>query len=547
MQYEISQEIPTSQFIRIQLQIACQQDEPISLQLPAWRPGRYELAHYAQYVRRISVHVNGENVPFQKLTKDRWTFRAGKAGDYVVDYEFYAGQMDAGGCWADTEQLYVNFSNLAFDIQGRTEEEITISLRVPGHYQVATALTQTSPFEFWASNYQELIDSPFIASPTLKHATYQVANTLFHLWFQGDIHFDIPALIETFRAFTARQIDAFGDFPAENYHFLYQLLPYTHFHGVEHKFSTVITYGSAMLLQDPTEMAELVGVSSHELYHFWNVCRIRPAAILPYDLSKEAYLQEGLIAEGVTTYLGDMYLLRCGAYSMPQYLDELTKRINRETVSQGWKYQSIADSSFDLWLDGYKVGIPDKKVSIYNRGALISLCLDLILLDRQSSLEDVMKQMWNTYGKTETGYTLKDFESIVSACAGDIPFISAFFQRFIYGTEDLLPVLRECLMWAHIAIRPDNFPDNLGTYYGIILDDSDKITRLHPDAPAYHKLMRADLIGKIELTSNGLKLDVTRGGKSLSISLPKTNRTYFDNYELVCEEANNPLRDLWMR
>ncbi|WP_209329815.1 M61 family metallopeptidase [Lunatimonas salinarum] len=547
MHYKISQNIPTSQYIQVELKLDCQAGEVVSLQLPAWRPGRYELANYAQNIRKITIFSQDRLVPMQKLSKDLWVFRAEQPGEYMVEYEYYAAQMDAGGCWADTEQVYVNFSNIAFAIEGRSHEEITVAIEVPENYQVATSLVQLTHLKFWAFDYQQLIDSPFIASASLQHESYQVENSTFHLWFMGDIYFDMASLIEVFRTLTNRQIAAFGEFPAENYHFIFQLLPYTHYHGVEHKFSTVITYGPAASLTDPNELSELIGVSSHELYHFWNVCRIRPAVILPYDLSKEAYLQEGVVAEGVTTYFGDMYLLRSGFFSLSQYLAEIAKRLNREGLSQGWKHQSIAESSFDLWLDGYKPGIPDKKVSIYNRGALISLCLDVYLMQRHSSLEDVMKYMWREYGRQEKGYSLVTFQSLVAQCAGDISFVSTFFQKFIFGTEDLLPTLRKFLRDLDIVIRTENIPNSLGTPFGILADDSGKITQLHPDAPAYLHLMRGDQINKKDFTAQLLELHITRNGKPLSIKLPKTDRPYFENYVLIGEASNNPLRNQWMR
>src|SRR5690606_6841481 len=257
-----------------------------------------------------------------------------------------------------------------------------------------------------------------------------------------EIHFDIDALIQHFTNFSKAQIHAFGDFPADHYHFLFQLLPYSHYHGVEHQFSTVITLGPAAQLVNPSFMDRLMGVSSHELYHFWNVCRIRPIELLPYDFSKEAYIDSGVVAEGVTTYMGDLFLFKSGYLSLDDYLLKLEKLINREFEQFGWKNMSIAESSFDLWLDGYKPGIPNRKVSIYNRGALISLCLDLMLLDAGSSLSEVMKMMWTSFGKKNTGYSLHGFQRFVGLALKDPIAAGQFFQEYIYGKKDLLPLLK---------------------------------------------------------------------------------------------------------
>lgn len=131
--------------------------------------------------------------------------------------------------------------------------------------------------------------------------------------------------LDQFNAFSSKLIHDFGEFPEPEYHFIFQLLPYPHYHGVEHRRGTVITFGPAVNLADPAQMEELLGVSCHELYHAWNVCRIRPKELLPYDFSKEAYTKAGLLLEGVTTYMGDLYLLKSGVYDLPPISNILKK------------------------------------------------------------------------------------------------------------------------------------------------------------------------------------------------------------------------------
>lgn len=409
MDYLIYRKNIPSQYIDLELSLQCTKNETIELQLPSWRPGRYELANYAQKLRHLKAFENGKEISLSKITKDRWGFVAQHSGPHLIQYQYHASQMDAGGSWSDNEQLYINFINLIFQIQGREQENIKIKLDLPEDYKLATALPSAEPFVLKAEDFYHLVDSPLIASPTLTHHQYQIHDHTFHLWFQGEIHFNTEALKTHFSNFTKYQIAAFGAFPATDYHFLFQLLPYEHYHGVEHQFSTVITLGPAIDLANKTFMDKLMGVSSHELYHFWNVCRIRPKKLLPYDFSKEAYIDTGIVAEGVTTYMGDLFLWKSGYYSLEDYLRILEKLINREFEQFGWRNQSIVESSFDLWLDGYKPGIPNRKVSIYNRGALIALCLDLLLLDHESSLSQVMAIMWVNFGQKKPVILWKTF------------------------------------------------------------------------------------------------------------------------------------------
>jgi predicted metalloprotease with PDZ domain len=453
--------------------------------------------------------------------------------------------MDAGGSWLDPSQMYINFINLTFAIKGREEEEVTVRLQVPEDYKVATALSHISHRTFLARNFQHLVDSPLIASRDIVHETYRTHGVTFHVWLQGEIHFDLHVLLNDFLAFTQRQIEAFGEFPADEYHFLIHLLPYKHYHGVEHRHSTVITIGPAAQLSGKDLYDELIGVCSHELYHFWNVCRIRPKVLLPYDFSKEAYMDAGLIAEGITTYMGDLFLLKSGYFSLSDYLKELSKMINREFENSGWQNQSIAASSLDLWLDGYKTGIPDKKVSIYNRGALISLCMDLILIDKGSALQEAMNAMWRDFGKPEKGYEMNDFERKVFESAKGDPYIPEFFRKFVYGCEDILPVLTSQLKSVGIVIESSPRENPFEGLFGIVHDLKGEITKIHPESEAYQKLMLGDKIVSYFLTEQHLQAEIIRLEKPMSIQLKSTPVIYYKNFQLH-DLGSNHKQKVWV-
>ncbi|GGF51261.1 M61 family metallopeptidase [Echinicola rosea] len=554
MEYLIYRNNPANQFVQIELSFLCESDTNYFLQLPSWRPGRYEISNYAQKIKDFSVKHHTGHIQWQKCTKDLWTFRSNQAGRYSISYEFHASQMDAGGSWSDDEQLYLNFINCCFEVRNREEEPIHVQLILPEDFEVATALPKIGDNLYEAANYQHLVDSPFIASPSLTHYSYQVEGSNFHLWFQGEIHFDIPQLINQFEAFTQKQIATFGEFPASDYHFLFQLLPYRHYHGVEHQFSTVITFGPASSLEEKNEMDEFFGVSCHELYHFWNVCRIRPIALLPYDFSKEVYFDTGIVAEGVTTYMGDIFLLKSGYFDLETFLANMQNQFNREFGSFGWQNQSISASSWDLWLDGYKAGIPEKKVRIYNRGSLISTLLDLLLLDQGSSLHEVMKIMWHRFGKPNKGYTMQDFIQIVTELSGSDFNVTAFFEKYVKGTEDIFPLLCKQLETINISVKKMPHPQLLAANWGVQTFSDGTVLKIHPKSPAYQLLIQGDKVISINgqkfsqtmsLENEALQLQIHRFGRSLHRQLPPSTTNYYHEYLLIAG-IPNPKRKNWM-
>ncbi|WP_242929399.1 M61 family metallopeptidase [Pontibacter vulgaris] len=485
--YHVSYTNPLSHYLTITITIPDNKATELYLQLPAWRPGRYELQHFAQKIRDVKATANGGSITIEKVTKDRWLVQTGSAESITVTYTFYARQMDAGGSWLDEEQLYLNPINCMMAVADREHETCELALQIPENWQIACGLKKTANYTLEASNYEQLVDSPLIASGNLKHEAFELQGTQFHIWIQGDCKPDWQKIIHDFKAFTEEQLQVFGDFPATEYHYLNQILPYRTYHGVEHSNSTVITLGPGELLMEPSLYKEFIGVSSHELFHTWNIKKIRPKEMLPYNLKQENYFRTGYVAEGITTYYGDYMLARSGVFTTEQYFAELNTTLQRYFTDYGHQHLSLADSSFDLWLDGYKPSIPDRKVSIYVKGALTALLLDLQLrreTKNQASLDTVLKKLWEDFGKRTIGYTAQDYERIVELAAGKS--LGLYFDNFIKGNAPIEQALDEALYFVGCSLKNE---DNLLHYeakYGfkISAEQSIKVTAIAPDSPA---------------------------------------------------------------
>lgn len=547
--FQISCPNPTSQFLQIKLNLDILEKRPVSIQLPAWRAGRYQLANFAQNISGFQVFdEKNDPVPFEKSSKDSWSILPTSAGSVHISYEYWAGKMDAGSAWADDEQVYINLVNCCFEVLGRSEEEIKVTLDLPNFPKQISTLIPTYSSIWKAENFQMLADSTILAAKDLNHWEYQVDETAFHVWIHGEVHFDKNLFLDRFNAFSQKLILDFGEFPESEYHFIFQLLPYPHYHGVEHRRGTVITFGPAESLQETAQMEELLGVSCHELYHAWNVCRIRPKELSPYDFSKEAYSKCGLILEGVTTYMGDLYLLKSGVYDLATYLRHLEKIVNREAAGFGWRNYTIQESSYDLWLDGYAPGITDRKVNIYTRGALLALCIDILLLKNGSSLARVMRKMWVDFGKPFIGYELADFENAVFSEFSETNEIRAFFTDFVSGYQDLFPTLRTLLTEIGISLEETYGEDWVLHELGIRTNPVGIISQLHPDSNAFFSLMKNDRIVnwpmEKAIESRPLQLQIERNGRMLEVSLPEESGSFFPLYQLSQKESN-PVRENW--
>ncbi len=495
--YYISFSNPLTFFLQIRMVIPIQNATEIELQLPAWRPGRYELQNFAQKIQQFKVtDTLQQPVNYSKITKDQWRIQPTNQTEIEVHYNFYARQLDAGGSWLDETQLYVNPVNCLMSASGWEEQPCQLHLSIPHNWQIACGLKQIDSTTLEAANYDELVDCPFIASASLQHQSYQVQNIPFHVWFQGDCRPDWNRILPDFQKFTEEQLALFHDFPVTEYHFLNEILPYRFYHGVEHSNSTTITLGPGELLMSRDLYKELLGVSCHELFHTWNIKQIRPAEMMPYDFSRENYFRTGYVAEGVTTYYGDYLLARCGIFSAEQYFAELNEVLRKHFDDFGQYHLSVADSSFELWLDGYKPGIPDRKVSIYHKGCIAALLLDLEirqLTNNQKSLDDVMRQLWQEFGKPKIGYTEQDYQRLAEEVAGQ--YLQTYFNEIIYGTAPVHETLNKALNYVgcflleepNVGVTESRFGFRTG-----LNNTSLQVSYIEPDSPAAQVLSTED-------------------------------------------------------
>ncbi len=508
MRYIISCENPHRHFIQIEYIVSTGINNILTVQLPAWRPGRYILQNFAKNVRAFAVYdENGNELQFEKISKDSWQIKSETAKQVHVKYEYYANVLDAGSTFLDEQQLYVNPVNCLLFVPGREGEKCEVEVSVPENYQIACSIPKKGQV-IVADNYHILADSPFIASPSLKHYQFKTDNTDFYLWFQGESKPEFEKIETHFRKFISTQLNVFGGFPFSEYHFLFQIAPFPLYHGVEHQNSTVIALGPSYDLMKEQLYAEFLGISSHELFHAWNVKAVRPTEMQPYDYTKENFSKLGYVAEGVTTYYGDLMLFRSGAVSEYEFNRNLHLLFQKYFHNYGRFNLSVGASSFDTWLDGYEKGIPHRKVSIYNEGALCALMLDL-LIRRQTnndfSMDDVMKKLYQDFGKKGTGYSETDYRKALESVAG-ISFAD-FFAKYYNGTENYEALLRETLAYVGLEIKDSRSKFYFENRFGFKAEQKRsgalKITEVAPNSIAD----RACLSEGDELISiNGIKL-----------------------------------------
>jgi len=523
IQYSISCANRMSQNIQIRLFFEVKANEIIELGLPAWRPGRYEFQTYARNIFGVKAYEkNKKALSITKTDRNTWTISPVTEGQVEVIYEYSCTQLDAGGSWIDDTLVYINPINCLFFLKSREEEPCSLNLDFPDTTSPVASNLSFIQGTTQAEHYFRLADSPFFISEQQEHYQYQLNETIYHIWTHGEVAYNKKTLAEHFAAFTSVQVAAMETFPEKEYHFLLLLLPFTHYHGVEHQQSTVITLGPAQDLAKKHLYEELISISSHELYHAWNICKIRPAEMYPYRLQEENYFRTGFVAEGITTYLGEYFLLQSGFFSEERFLVEIEQWLNRHRLHKGLERASLSDSSFDLWVDGYIGSSADYKVSIYVAGALSAIALDLKirLANSDQSIFNLMKTLYQEKAMKGEGYTEDTLKKYIHSLIGAEE--KTYWNQCILG-HAVDTYVTDALKEFGILVQSIPSSYNHERLLGIKLKPSTgklDIAKLQQGSPAAGQFMTDDVIVAV----NGISVNTT---EHLQTELVKSSNPSF--------------------
>jgi len=559
MKYIIKSPLPQSRFVLIEAHKEVKQHGPIEFQLPAWRPGRYELGNFAKNLRGLSAKTeSGTELPIHKITKDCWRIDEAPEGKLILTYEYFSAQPDAGACWVDEDFLYLNPVHCILYDPTESQEPCFLHLQIPSDYQIACSMQEVESNVLRAENLDELLDSPFFAAKSLQHRSYSVNDYQFHIWLYGDCNPEWDKIISDFEAFTQVQLQMMKKFPVAEYHFLVLLLPFRFYHGVEHKASTVLALGPGYQLMKKDMYNDLMGVASHELFHAWNVKTLRPHDFVHYDYTKENYSRLGWVYEGFTTYYGDLFLARSKFFNTQEFFAELNQRLQKHKDNYGRFRSSVAESSFDTWLDGYVPGVPARKTSIYDEGCLIALMLDLYIRKSSKgkhSLDDLYLQLYTDFIKLDQGYRESDILRLAISMSDK--GVEEIFEKCIHARSSYESYLHELLPSVGCWLSTSPSKNLCEQWYGmrvVVEGGIAKVNTVLPGSPAEIAGIAKDdeIIScnswKVEGNLNDLcslnesqtEFTLFSQKKEKKVHLKKSNTTWYDTIQLAKIEDADP-------
>lgn len=418
--------------IRVSMSFDVRSTRAVLLSIPAWTPGSYEIRNFAKYISGFGALQSGARVQWDKIDYDTWRVRPAGSGNMAVHFDVRADTLENASAWTQKDFAFFNGTNLFMYPEGSGYEfASTVELRIPSGWTVATGMSKSSGNTYSSSNYHELVDHPFfvgkfdldssdVSGVLVRFATYPSRSS-------GERASSIAW--DQVRKIIPVEAQVFRDTPFKSYTILQvvdSLFPGAA--ALEHENSQLI-----IMSPDFPGTVSLGGLYAHEIFHAWNVKRLRPADLFPYAYEHAQPTTLLWVSEGITDYYADLSLVRSGSATPEQfYFLTLTKY---EEVMNAPEIEALEDLSLSAWLSGTGGG----SELYYPKGALAGLMLDIAIRDatnNRASLDEVMRDLYTRTYKQQKGFTNDQWWASVSRAAGGKSFVE-FYARYVDGRERL--------------------------------------------------------------------------------------------------------------
>jgi predicted metalloprotease with PDZ domain len=408
-------------------------------------PGRYALHEFAKNVYRFRASdAEGRALTLVQPSPDQWNV-SGHTGTVVVEYTVYGDRADGTYAGIDTTHAHLNLPAVLVWARGFEKTPVALRFEIPAGsgWQVATQLALAADGRWTAPNMDRMMDSPVEIGPhdqaEWKSGGAQFRMALHHQGTPGEA----AAFAKMCEAVVLEEEGVFGAFPKYDngvYTFLLDYLPYASGDGMEHRDSTSIS--GTRTLKDSA--AQLIGTISHEFFHSWNVKRIRPKSLEPFDYERADMSGELWFAEGFTNYYGVLTLRRAGLASMDRFTRAMGAAVNEVLNSPGREVFNVTDMSrhapfVDAAVSIDPVNTVNTFISYYTYGQALALGIDLSIRAQfpGKSLDDWMRAMWRRHPDADRPYTLEDLEAALAESTGSREFAADVFRRHVYGKEPM--------------------------------------------------------------------------------------------------------------
>jgi predicted metalloprotease with PDZ domain len=569
--FTLSMSRPAAHYFHVQMRCKGFPGDFQDVKMPVWQPGYYRIMDFARNVIDFAPHdaATGHPLAWDKIAKNVWRVRTGGSRAFTVRYDVYAfAGHNPAESYLDDSRAFVSPTGIFMYIAGQIQHPATVTLDpYAGWSRTSTGLdrVQGPGDTLYAPDFDVLYDSPILMGNQEVHR-FEVRGVPHFLAIEHVPGVDRQKMIADLKRMIKSASAVIGEIPYAQYTFL---LMGEGRGGIEHANSSADMFDGESLAT-PAGYRRWLSYIAHEYFHLYNVKRIRPIALGPFDYDKENYTHMLWVSEGITVYYEDLILERAGLLTRDQYFDRLRASIAPLENGSGHRFESATEASFDTWSDFFArdENMSNTTISYYDKGAVLGLLLDLSIRhatgDRKS-LDDVMRYLYATYYKEKRrGFTDAEFREACESVAG-----TGLGEIFEYASTTKAIDYPKYLAYAGLDI--DTAPkDSPGGYLGADVNSRDGaavIRRVEWDSPAQRAGLSAldeilaidgvritaqnlDSVLLAKAPRDGVKVLVSRNGRVREIDATlgkKSERSYRISASAHPDALQSEILEGWLR
>jgi predicted metalloprotease with PDZ domain len=441
LHYKISIPEPAKHTYDVELHCSQWSQDTIHLKMPKWMPGYYQLIDYAASVEHlVAKDDNGKNILVEKVNDNSWAVYNIKNKSFIVQYTIRTNKQFVANSYVDSAHAYIIPENTFLYIKDQLNTPVSVSVSYNKSWKkIATGLdvVRNKPNEFTAPDFDILYDCPILIGDLKELPSFKVKGIEHRFIGYNMVDFDSLLFMNNLKKIVEAAAAIIGDIPYHKYTFI-GIGPGRG--GIEHLNNTTISFDGKDL-NNAEPMSRTMNFIAHEYFHHYNVKRIRPFELGPFDYDKGNRTNQLWISEGLTVYYEYLVVKRAGLADEKTLLNNFNANLNAVENNPGRLYQSLQQASYSTWVDGpfgTQGNEPGKSISYYDKGPLVGLILDLEIRNatqNKKSLDDVMRLLyWKYYKAGNRGFTEAEFQSACEETAG-ISLNSIF--EYVYTTKDI--------------------------------------------------------------------------------------------------------------
>ncbi|UCG27721.1 MAG: M61 family metallopeptidase [Bacteroidales bacterium] len=423
MSFIISMEKPNTHYFQVLFKCEGIKAEALDFKLPSWAPGYYRILDYARNILDFRAEDGyGNPLSWEKITKNTWRVGSAGAETVTVKYKVFAFRISVADPFLDDGRGFIPPTGVFMHVADRIGHPVTVTIH-PYHKwsEISTGLDPVAdmPNTYFARDFNVLYDCPILLG-NHEILSFEFQGIPHYIAIEDLGNFDRDKFVDDFRRIVETSVSIIGEIPYNHYTFIIMNIGMG---GLEHLNSMAVYYNPASL-DNPRSYMRWLSFIAHEYFHLYNVKRIRPIVLGPFDYDKENYTKMLWVAEGITVYYEDLILNRAGFQSRDECLEQIRRNIISHENIPGHLFQSATEASFDTWIQFFNRE-PDRSnrtISYYDKGSTLGLLLDLKIRhesENRWSLDDVMRKLYYEYHKEKNrGFTDNEFRNACEEFAG---------------------------------------------------------------------------------------------------------------------------------